>query len=335
MNSNRFLARWTFVWLAIFGGLYMAAVGFDPFLPDRAVAQEAAPADSGEGQGEMTPEEAAAMADAAIAAENPEEEAEEEEEEKGVADDTPEMPNILELLISGGYLMLPIAFMSLLVVTFGVERLLGLRRHKVLPPELIEGLGKTASQPGGLKPRDAYKLCQQYPSAASNVIKSMLLKIGRPHSELEHAVAEANEREASRLYTNVRWLSLAASVTPLMGLLGTVWGMIQAFFVTANLPTGANKSVHLSQGIYVALVTTFAGLCVAIPAAVLAHVFEGRLQKLFRELDETLLGMMPQLERFEGRMRPGAEPTSQPNPQPTAQTAPQAKPRPKPAPPQE
>ncbi len=54
-----------------------------------------------------------------------------------------------------------------------------------------------------------------------------------------------------------------------------------------------------------ALVTTFAGLSVAIPAAVLAHLFEGRIQRLFRELEETMLGLLPQLERFEGRLRSG------------------------------
>ena len=320
MNLNIPITRWTLCWLAIFGGLYLVAVDFDPLLPDRAVAQESGPAPE-EAEGELTPEEAAAKAKSELEAEAEPE----DEEEKGIGDATPEMPNILELLISGGYLMLPIALMSLLVVTFGVERVLGLRRHRVLPPELIEGLGQLASQSGGLKPRDAYKLCQQYPSAASNVIKSMLLKIGRPHAELEHAISEANEREASRLYTNVRWLGLAATISPLMGLLGTVWGMIQAFFVTANLPVGANKSVHLSKGIYVALVTTLAGLSVAIPAAVLAHIFEGRIQKLFRELDETLLGMMPQLERFEGRMRPGTEKPAKPAPQPKTDTPPKTK----------
>ena len=211
--------------------------------------------------------------------------------------------NWLEMLVAGGWLMLPIAAMSMLVVTFGVERFLGLRRYKVLPPQLISGLGRLAGQKGGLDPRQAYKLCQQYPSAAANVIKTMLLKVGRPHTEVEHTVSEANDREAARLYANVRWLGLAAGVSPLLGLLGTVYGMIQAFFATANLPIGANKSTALAEGIYVALVTTFAGLAVAIPAAVLAHFFEGWIQKLFRELDETLLGLMPQLERFEGRLR--------------------------------
>ncbi len=215
--------------------------------------------------------------------------------------------NLLDLVIQGGWLMLPIGLMSLLVVTFGLERGLGLRRRKVLPPRLINGLGNLASQTGGLDPRLAYRLCQQHPSAAANVIRTMLLKVGRPHMEVEHAVAEANEREAARLYSNVRWLNLAAGVTPLLGLLGTVQGMIMAFFRTANLPVGANKAEYLAEGIYVALVTTFAGLSVAIPAAVLAHLFEGRIQTLFREMDETLLALMPQLERYEGRLRVSRE----------------------------
>jgi len=212
-------------------------------------------------------------------------------------------PNWFELLIDGGFMMIPILALSLLVVTFGVERGLGLQSHKVLPPELTDGLGALASQQGGLDPRRAYRLCQQFPSAAASVIKTMLLKIGRPHAEVEHTVSEANDREAEKLYANVRWLSLAARVAPLMGLLGTVLGMIEAFIATANMPLGANKAEFLARGIYKALVTTCAGLAVAIPAAVLAHWFEGRIQRLFRELDETLLGLMPQLERFEGRLR--------------------------------
>lgn len=213
--------------------------------------------------------------------------------------------NILTLLFSGGHLMWPIVAMSLLVVTFGIERSLALRRRKILPPELVKALGLAAEQPGGFDPRRAYKLCQEFPSTAATVIRAMLLKLGRPHVELERAGAEAEQREAGRLYANVRWLGLAAAVAPLMGLLGTVWGMINAFFATANLPTGANKAEALAQGIYVALVTTFAGLAVAIPAAMLAHMFEGRIQKLFRELDEMLQGIMPQLERFEGRIKVG------------------------------
>ncbi|HEX4131208.1 MAG TPA: MotA/TolQ/ExbB proton channel family protein [Pirellulales bacterium] len=216
---------------------------------------------------------------------------------------TPETPNLLNLWFKGGPLMWPITLMSVLVVIFAVERSLGLRRRKVIPPRLVDALGQLAARPGGLDPRAAYQLCQQFPSTTANVLKSVLLKVGRPQSEVEHAVHEASEREAAKLYKNVRTINLATTITPLLGLLGTVQGMIECFFITAHLPVGADKSEHLANGIYIALVTTFGGLVVAIPASVFAHYFEGRIQTLFREIDELLLGLLPQLERFEGKMR--------------------------------
>lgn len=218
----------------------------------------------------------------------------------------PEKPpglNLFSLLMAGGWLMTPIYIMSILVVAFAIERALGLRRSKVMPAELVDGLGQLASSPGGFDPRKAYRLCQQFPSATSNVIRSMLLKVGRPHSEVEHTVAEASSREASRLYKNVGWLTLAAAVTPLMGLFGTVWGMIVAFHKTSSMVAGTNKAEQLAEGIYVALVTTLGGLAVAIPAAVLAHFFEGRIRDLFHQIDELLFSLMPQIERYEGRLR--------------------------------
>ncbi len=215
--------------------------------------------------------------------------------------------NLMELMFGGSWLMtatvVPILMMSLVVTIFGIERLLGLRKRKVLPPQLVEALGEAASSEGGLDPRQAYKICQQYPSALASVIRAALLKVGRPLVELEHAVKDANEREAGRLYNNVRPLSLAAAISPLLGLLGTVIGMIMAFFETASGNVSGNKAAALAEGIYTALVTTFLGLVVAIPAAMLAHWFEGRIQRLFLEIDELLMALLPQLERYEGKLR--------------------------------
>ena len=131
----------------------------------------------------------------------------------------------------------------------------------------------------------------------------MLLKVGRPHSEVEHAVGEASEREADRLYNNAKWLTLLAAVAPLWGLLGTVWGMIMAFYDTSRLLPGQNKADALAEGIYTALVTTLCGLFIAIPSAVLAHYFEGRITSLFHQIDELLFNLLPQVERYEGRVR--------------------------------
>ena len=88
----------------------------------------------------------------------------------------------------------------------------------------------------------------------------------------------------------------------MLGLAGTVYGMLLAFFTTANLSLGENRMATLATGIYAALICTFAGLVVAIPAGILAHVFEGRIMKLFREIDDLMLVLMPQMERYEGRL---------------------------------
>jgi biopolymer transport protein ExbB len=214
-----------------------------------------------------------------------------------------ESPNLFQLWWKGGELMYPITFMSFVVLVFAIERSLALRRRKVMPPALTRALGELASRPGGLDPRQAYKLCQQHPSTLASVIRAVLLKLGRPHSEVEMTLKETSEREAAKLYKNVRPINLATSLTPLLGLLGTVQGMIACFYQTANMGADANKVQVLSSGIYVALVTTFGGLVVAIPAAGCAHYLEGRIQGLFRDIEETLLGLLPQLERYEGKLR--------------------------------
>ena len=213
--------------------------------------------------------------------------------------------NLLTLLVSGGWFMVPIGLLSLLTVTIVVERMLGLRRDRVMPHGLVAGLGQLGGPNGNFDPRAAYKLCQEYPSAAASVIRAMLLKVGRPHSEVEHSVAEASQREAERLHANVRWLNLAAAVAPLLGLLGTVWGMIDAFHGTTKLTPGQNKADYLAEGIYVALVTTLSGLILAIPAAIFAHYFESRIQAMFHRIDELLFNLLPQVERYEGRVRFG------------------------------
>jgi len=295
-----------------------------PAAADDAAAGQPGAAGGTPGDSGAKLQEAEEMAEMALAAEAPSK----QDEAVLLAPTEPEKINLLELLLKGRWLMLPIGLMSLLVVAVGAERFLGLRRGKVLPSRLVAGLDELAKAPEGFDPRKAYRLCGQYRSAASKVVQAMLVKVGRPHGELEHTINQASQREADRLHSNVRWLSLAAAVTPLLGLLGTVWGMIQAFFRTANLPIEHfNRAQDLADGIWTALVTTFAGLAVAIPAAILAHYFEGRIQKLFRELDEALFGLLPHLERFEGRVRLTKDQLERPESRPSTAAAQARKPR--------
>ena len=131
----------------------------------------------------------------------------------------------------------------------------------------------------------------------------MVLKTGRPQPEMQAATSDATQREVDRAYSNVRWLNLTAGIAPLLGLLGTVWGLIRAFHDTTQLTAGQNRADFLAIGIYEALVTTLAGLIVAIPAAIASHFFEGKITKIFGSIEELASELVMQLERFEGHMR--------------------------------
>jgi biopolymer transport protein ExbB len=213
--------------------------------------------------------------------------------------------NLLKLAMAGGVFMIPIFAMSALVMTMVIDRFLGLRRSKVMPEGLISGLGQMAGASGAFDPRKAYRLCQQYPSATANVIRAMLLRVGRPIAEVESTIHQASQREADRLYSNVRWLNLAASLSVMLGLIGTIQGMIVIFHQMQIMDPSADRASTLAGGIYTKLVCTFAGLSVAIPAAFFSHYFEGCIQSLFREIDEFTFNLLPQLERYEGRVRFG------------------------------
>ncbi|HMP77985.1 MAG TPA: MotA/TolQ/ExbB proton channel family protein [Pirellulaceae bacterium] len=211
--------------------------------------------------------------------------------------------NLLRLMVAGGWFMIPLGALSLAVVAIAVERGLALRRQRLLPDELISGIGQMGQLEGGLDPRGAYRLCQAHPSAASQVLRAVLSKVGRPHAELESALRETSQRSATRLNQPVGWLNLIAAIAPLVGLLGTVWGITQAFYDTTQMQVGDNRAEALASGIYMALVTTIVGLTIAIPAAVLAHFFENQIVRQHCEIEDMISSLMPQLERFEGQVR--------------------------------
>jgi biopolymer transport protein ExbB len=199
--------------------------------------------------------------------------------------------------------MIPILGMSIRAATMTIERFIGLRKERVLPEGLVTGLGSLGGSQGNFDPRKAYRFCQQFPSAAANVIRAMLLKVGRPISEIESTSTQASQREADKLYANVKWINMSAGVSTMLGLIGTIQGMIMAFHQMTVMEQGVDRTSILAGGIYTALVTTFAGLAVAIPCALFSHFFEGRIQSLFHQIDELVFSLLPQLERYEGRVR--------------------------------
>lgn len=211
--------------------------------------------------------------------------------------------DMLSLITSGGRFMIPIGLMSLLVVTLAAERLLSLRRGKVIPKRLVSELRDINDPVQSFHPPAAYEVCLDHPSPTATVVAAMAMRTGQPLGEIERTANETVQREADHYAAPIRWLNLAAAATPLMGLLGTVWGMIVAFHESTSLSADRSRSEQLSEGIYTALVTTLAGLAVAIPAAIFAQYLENRISKLFHEIEEIAFELAPGLARFAGRKR--------------------------------
>ncbi len=241
---------------------------------------------------------------AATLPEDPNEQQSESENELSRMGIPQPLPFLWNLAMQGGVFMIPIALCSIVVVAFAIERRLGLQKGRIIPRGLLVSLQKLNQQNNGIDPRVAYDECQKFRSPLGRVIQAAILKVGRPHAELEKAVEDAVSREADEMAQNIRPINISASIAPLLGLLGTVQGMIMAFMViSTTAATGQAKGAELAQGIYTALVTTFAGLTVAIPAIIVANMLEGRIERLLWGMEDVFNEILPLFERFEGKWR--------------------------------
>src|SRR5690606_7503292 len=180
---------------------------------------------------------------------------------------------------------------------------------RLIPKRLVAALNELCEPLDRFNPSTALSICKKYPSPAATAVEAMLMRTGQPLADIERAATEAIQREADDHAAPIRWLSLAAAATPLMGLLGTVWGMIVAFHESTTLTPDRSRSEQLSEGIYTALVTTLAGLAVAIPAAIFAQYLENRLAKHFHRIERLAFEIAPGLARFVGRARLGGDGT--------------------------
>ena len=190
--------------------------------------------------------------------------------------------NIFKILREGGVVMVPILLCSFVLVVFMLERLLFLRRSRVIPRPFVRGVIEQLEQQQ-LEQDEALELCQQNGSPIAELFIAALRKWNRPAVEMEQAVVDAGAHITSQLRRYLRLFSAISNVTPLLGLLGTVLGMIDAFNSIAQADAMGRPEL-LASGIGSALLTT-AWLCVAIPAYTIYVYFLGRTDKLILEMD--------------------------------------------------
>ncbi len=191
--------------------------------------------------------------------------------------------NLWQIIVDGGPLMAPIGICSLVLVAFVLERLVSLRRGRVIPRPFVTRFLEQL-QAGELDRAQALEICEQNGSPVSEVFAGAARKWGRPSVEVEQAIIDSGERVTNGLRRYLRVLNGVATVTPLLGLLGTVTGMIRAFNSIATADAMGRPEL-LARGISEALLTTAAGLTVAIPALICYLFFVSRVDRLIIEID--------------------------------------------------
>jgi len=202
-----------------------------------------------------------------------------EEAPEGVEEET-----MFSLVKKGGPVMIPLGIASVLALALGIERFISLTKDKVLPEEFTTGFGEAwDSDPSGKAAED---FCDESGGAAGHVFKAGIQWRSQGHEAVSKAIEDAGGREADKMKRSVRPLSVIAGVCPLLGLLGTVYGMIDAFQKTAS-SGGAAKTADLANGIYQALVSTAAGLTIAIPVLLLYQWLSTRADRAIDHIDET------------------------------------------------
>jgi biopolymer transport protein ExbB len=200
------------------------------------------------------------------------------------AEDTEPAPQgFFDILFSGGFIgvtiILLLLALSLTAAYLVFDHVMTIRRSELMPPGLDEKV-RQALVAGNVP--DAEQVCRQSPSLLSFVLLHGIAEIDGGWAAVEKALEDAIAEQSARLFRRIEYLSVIGNIAPMVGLLGTVVGMIFAFQQVANTQGSAGAG-ELAEGIYQALVTTVGGLIVAIPALGAFAIFRNRVDQMVAE----------------------------------------------------
>jgi len=204
--------------------------------------------------------------------------------------------SVLDMLLNGGPMMIPIALSSVLALGYFVERSVRLTEGNLGSKRLGRKVLDSVRSGG---PSEGLALCERESRPLSRVLGSGLRRLDVPDLERTKAVEDAGSREVKRLSGNLRPLVVIGMLAPLLGLLGTVWGMIEAFSQIATAD-GLGKPELLAGGISQALITTAAGLCVAIPTQAAYYWLRGRIDRFVHRTEDFYLELTDLLREAPG-----------------------------------
>lgn len=196
--------------------------------------------------------------------------------------------NLWKLVIDGGYIMIPLAILLLTVIYIFTERILVINRAIVSDPTFMKRIRDYIFE-GDLE--SASSLCRRTDTPVSRMILKGISRIGRPVGDILTSIENTGNLELANLSRGMTWLSTAAAGAPMLGFLGTVVGMIEAFYALSQAGNAANVTL-LSGGIYQALVTTVAGLIVGIIALFAYNWLSARINRAANTMEAATMEFM-------------------------------------------
>lgn len=197
---------------------------------------------------------------------------------------------VYELVVAGGWLMLPIILSSIVMIAIAIERYWSLRPSKVVPPTLLGQVWHWLKH-NQLTKENIHQL--RGSSALGSILAAGISNSGHGREVMKDSIEEAAAQVIHGLEKHLAPLGTIAAVTPLLGLLGTVIGMIKVF--TAIMIEGTGNAAVLAGGISEALITTAAGLTVAIPALIFLRYFERRVDTLVVDMEDKAIKLIDAL----------------------------------------
>lgn len=204
----------------------------------------------------------------------------------------PDTISILDLALKGGYMMIPLVILSILAVYIFVERVLTIKRAAKIPGQFAEKIRNLVHM-GDIS--GARMMCAQTDSPAARMIEKGISRIGSPLKTIEAAIENVGKIEIYRLEKNLTLLATISGAAPMIGFLGTVTGMIQAFIAIAQEEGSVSPSL-LSTGIYEAMITTATGLIVGILAYLGYNYLVSRVQKIVHQMEYTSIDFIDLLQ---------------------------------------
>ena len=194
--------------------------------------------------------------------------------------------DVFELIQKGGPVMYPIILCSIIAFAIVMERLYHLYKAKIDTKDFMNNIDVTIKRN---RIAEAIKICEKTPGPIAHIVKAGVMKHDRSRQEIRESIEDAGHQEVPRLEKHISLLATIAHVSPLLGLLGTVTGMVKAFQIIQEKSASFNpvSPGDLAGGIWEALLTTVAGLIVAIPTVVAYNYLVNKVDEFVLEMERS------------------------------------------------